>query len=198
MRCLVRYAAAATLLLACTENGALPTDQTSVLDPGAQPSTRAQLIRTDVGIAFGGDPSSPFVVMAGYDVGVTPAQLCATGTAPNHPNSSALIVLPPSGAFLAGASGGRDVPVLVFQYGGGIVTSHCDYAAAPLVAAGTGKFHFSLLASRSGNVVQHYTVQGILQLVTGGEARLLATARVHERSDGTLLFDVEQIRLTPL
>ena len=129
---------------------------------------------------------------------MTPAQLCATGTAPNHPNSSALIVVPPSGGFLVGASGGSDVPVLVFGYGGGIVTSHCYYAAAPIVPTGTGKFHFSLLASRSGNVVQHYTVQGILQLVSGGEARLLATARVHQRSDGALLFDIEQIRLAPL
>ena len=65
MHCLARYAVAATLLLSCTENGALPTHQTSELDSGARPSTRAQLIRTDVGIAFGGDPSSPFVVMAG-------------------------------------------------------------------------------------------------------------------------------------
>jgi hypothetical protein len=41
-------------------------------------------------------------------------------------------------------------------------------------------------------------VQGIIDLVSGGQARVLATAQVTILPDGTLLFDKEQVRVTPL
>ena len=44
----------------------------------------------------------------------------------------------------------------------------------------------------------HATVQGIVDLVSGGQARVFGTARVTILPDGTLLFDDERVRLTPL
>ena len=54
------------------------------------------------------------------------------------------------------------------------------------------------VATSSGVVVNHATVDGIVQLVSGGQARLFASLRFTVRPDGTLLFDVELVRLTPL
>jgi hypothetical protein len=41
-------------------------------------------------------------------------------------------------------------------------------------------------------------VQGIVDLVSGGQARVLGTARVTVLPDGTLLFDEERVTLTPI
>ncbi len=54
------------------------------------------------------------------------------------------------------------------------------------------------VATSSGVVVNQGTVDGIVQLVSGGQARLFASLRFTVRPDGTLLFDVELVRLTPL
>jgi hypothetical protein len=41
-------------------------------------------------------------------------------------------------------------------------------------------------------------VHGIITLVSGGQARVLATAEVTVLPDGAVLFDEERVRLTPL
>jgi hypothetical protein len=49
-----------------------------------------------------------------------------------------------------------------------------------------------------GATAIHATVQGIVDPVAGGRARVLATARFTILPDGTRLFDVERVTLTPL
>jgi len=72
-------------------------------------------------------------------------------------------------------------------------------AGAPIIATGTGKATFEALAPRPGAaLVAHVTVQGVVDLVSGGQARVLGTARVTVLPDGTLLFDEERVTLTPI
>ena len=184
---------ASALLVGCADsNGPTrPMDPT----PGRPDlSNEATLIRTSVQLVFGGAPN-PLVVMLGFDAGVTPLDVCLGNATLS--NTHALIVLTPPGGFLAGDAGGRNVPVQVFQFAG-IPTSFCDLVGAPLVATGTVNFTVPLLVPSSGVVVNEATVNGIVQLVGGGQARLFALLRFTVRPDGTVLFDVELVRLTPL
>ena len=57
---------------------------------------------------------------------------------------------------------------------------------------------FSLQVSGPGAVTNHVTAQGTIDLVSGGQARVLGTGRVTILPDGTLLFDEERVSLTPL
>jgi len=88
------------------------------------------------------------------------------------------------------------VTIDVFEFGGG--TDPCAIAGAPLIATGTGKFTYNVIATGPAAVVLHATVQGIVDLVSGGQARVFETARVVIQPDGTLLFDEERVRLTPI
>ena len=180
------------LLVGCTDSGSptRPTDPT----PARPLANGAQVFRSNFATAFGGAPN-PLVVMLGFDVGVTPADVCA-GTF-TVSNNSALIVLTPPGGFLAGAARGHDLPVQVFQFAG-IITNFCDLVGAPLVATGNVNYTLPFLVPSSGVVVNHTTVDGIVNLVVGGQARLFGSVRVTVRPDGTLLFDEELVRLTPL
>ena len=67
-----------------------------------------------------------------------------------------------------------------------------------IVGTGAGKFTFNASDGARGARVTHVTVHGTIDLVSGGQARVWATARVTFRPDGTLLFDVERVKLTPL
>jgi hypothetical protein len=180
------------LLVGCTDSGSptRPTDPT----PARPVANGAQLIRGNFGTAFGGAPN-PLVVMLGFDIGVTPADVCG-GTFTVSDNS-ALIVLTPPGGFLAGAARGHDLPVQVFEFAG-IITNFCDLVGAPLVATGNANYTAPFLAPSSGAVVGHVTVDGIVNLVVGGQARLFGSARATVRPDGTVLFDEELVRLTTL
>jgi hypothetical protein len=76
----------------------------------------------------------------------------------------------------------------------------CLLTEAPLVASGTVRVR-SLVTDATGSgpgaTAIHATVQGIVDLTSGGEARLLATGRVVITPDGSLHFDVEHVQLTP-
>ncbi|HEY9016354.1 MAG TPA: hypothetical protein VIM84_14975, partial [Gemmatimonadales bacterium] len=91
---------------------------------------------------------------------------------------------------------GHDVHLDVFSFTG--FTDPCAMAGAPLVGSGTGDFTFQVLDSGPGAVAIHATVHGIVDLVAGGQARVLGTARITILPDGTQLFDVERVVLTPL
>jgi len=174
------------LLLGCGETPSAPEDQ-------SQPSFRAQHFTLLNAIYLGGDPSNPLVVGAGFEEGVTPQDVCDGNG--GLPQGAGKAVVTPSGANNSHTLG-RDVHIDVFAFGGGS-GNPCDFADAPLVASGTGKFTFNVEAKASGAAIIHATVHGIVDLVSGGQARLFASARVNIRPDGTLLFDDEVVRLTP-
>ena len=94
---------------------------------------------------------------------------------------------------------GKSIYLVVLEFGGGPVTDVCQLNDAPIIATGTGKATFEALAPKPGAAfAAHVTVQGIVDLVSGGQARVLGTARVTVLPDGTLLFDEERVTLTPI
>jgi hypothetical protein len=112
--------------------------------------------------------------MAGYDAGTTPDDVCADPSIGAGGVGKA--VLTPRGGFLAHAAG-RDVNLGVFQFGGGPVTTQCQLVGAPVLGPGTGKFTYHVMDTGPGALVIHVTVQGTVELVTGGQARLFARRR---------------------
>jgi hypothetical protein len=67
-----------------------------------------------------------------------------------------------------------------------------------VVGTGTGEFTTTSHFHSSGSLVIHWTIHGTIDLVSGGQARLLAKAQVVVRPDGTLVLDNEPVSLTPL
>jgi hypothetical protein len=182
---------AGALALGCDDSPRL----TAPADPPA-PSFRAERFIFVNAFALGGDPSNPLVLQAGYDAGAFAADICADPFG-HGLNGLGRIVITPSRRFALHTSG-RDVNLVVYQFGAGPVTDICQLVGAPVVGTGTGKFTFNASDGARGALVTHVTAHGTIDLVSGGQARVWATARVTFRPDGTLLFDEEQVRLTPL
>ena len=88
--------------------------------------------------------------------------------------------------------------LIVYQFGAGPVSGFCQLAGVPVVGTGAGDFTYQLITAPRGTFVGHLSVHGLVDLVSGGQARLFATARVRVLPTGRLLFDVERVRLTPL
>jgi hypothetical protein len=183
-------ALASALALGCADQQS-PTGPTAAL-PSL--SLRAEHVVLPNAVYLGGFPDNPLVIGAGFGTGVTPADVCSNPD-PSLAEGEGKVTLTPTGGFL-GHFSGRDVTIDVFEFGGG--TDPCAIAGAPLIATGTGKFTYNLIATGPAAVVIHATVQGIVDLVSGGQARVLGTARVVIQPDGTLLFDEERVRLTPI
>jgi hypothetical protein len=179
------------LLLGCGDQ----SSPTAANDP-ARPEFGAERFLHLDAFLLGGDPSNPLVLQAGYAAGVTMADICADPFGQLF-EGVGQIVFTPSGAALT-HSLGRDISVVVYQYGGGIVTDPCPVVGAPILGSGTGDFSYTPLFTSAGTVAIHVTAHGIIDLVSGGQARLFAMARITVRPDGTLLFDQESVRLTPL
>jgi hypothetical protein len=92
----------------------------------------------------------------------------------------------------------RDANLVVYQYGGGLLTDICQLVGSAVVGTGTGRFTQLLeFADPLGATAVHVTVRGTIDLVAGGQARVFGTERVTILPDGTLLFDEVRIRLTP-
>jgi hypothetical protein len=97
--------------------------------------------------------------------------------------------------------------VVVFEYGAGIVVDPCVLVGAPVVATGTVKYTFrvsdlgdiyGLNLGGPGSTSIHETVEGIVDLTGGGQARLFGKVRTLWGPDNSLRFDEERVRLTPL
>lgn len=187
-------ALAGALALGCADQQA-PTAPAG--NPPA-PTFRAERFPTFAGFQMGGDPSNPLALQAGYELGVTAEDICAD---PNQgidaeAERGQFVFTPPGGAHQR--ISGRDVHLILYQYGGGPVTTQCELVGAPILGTGTGNFSFNLNVVGQGQVVIHVTVHGTIDLVSGGQARVLGTARVLILPDGTFFFDEERVRLTPL
>jgi hypothetical protein len=194
MRQLLLCAAGLALLVGCADPGGLPTDQGTETHAGPPKFDRAQVIRTDVGVLIS-EPGNPLLVMMGFATGVTLSDFCS-GNRSNSPNSIAHVVIPPGwppDAFLA-ASHGQDVPVLVYEFQGDI----CDGVGESLIASGTGRFHFSDKHLRNGRSIGNFGAQATVDLVAGGQARLVVTGPFYVLPGGFVKLDKTRVRLTPL
>jgi hypothetical protein len=184
-------ALAGALALGCGEQ----QSPTAPADPPAPTFRAERFIHLDA-FVLGGDPSNPLALQAGFDAGATPDDICADPFNQGLNGEGQIVITPPGGALLHTL--GRDVNLVVYEFGAGPVTDACQLVGAPVVGTGTGKFIETILDTGPGALAIHVTAQGIVDLVSGGQARLLATARVTVLPNGTLLFDEEGVSLTPL
>lgn len=185
-------ALAGALTLGCADQ----QSPTAPSDPFA-PSLRAERVPVFSPVLLGGDPSNPLAVQAGYEAGLTAEDICPDTGEHVDPNSQGQAIFTPPGGLTISVSA-RDVSLVVYQFGEGIVTDICQLVEAPVLGTGPGRYSTQLVVSGPGATILHISVQGIIDLVSGGRARVLATAQVTIRPDGTLLFDEERVRLTPL
>ncbi len=190
---LAARALAGALALGCADQQA-PTAPAG--DPPA-PTFRAERFPAFAALQMGGDPSNPLALQAGYLPGVTAEDVCVDPfEGVDTEAQKGKDVLTPSGGFHEQVSG-RDVHLVLYQFGAGPVTTQCQLVGAPVLGTGTGKFSWNINANGQGRVVIHLTIHGTIDLVSGGPARVLGTARVHILPDGTVFFDEERVRLTP-
>ena len=176
------------LLLACIEQST-PTDSDV-------PSFRTEHLVHMNAFQMGGYPSNPLALQVGFEAGTTAEDVCEDPFGHGNTGEGPLIVTP-HGGFHTHTSD-RDANLVVYEFAGGPVTQPCQLVGAPVVATGTGKFTYKESFSGRGAYVIHITVQGTVDLVDGGQARLWANARVTILPDGSLLLDEERVRLTPL
>jgi hypothetical protein len=185
-------ALASALTLACADQQSptAPTDPTT-------PSMSAERVPVFSPVILGGDPSNPLAVQAGFEAGLIADDICPDNGEHVDPNAQGQGIFTPPGGLIVSVSA-RDVSLVVYQFGEGIVTDICQLVGAPVLGTGSGKYSIQFIVNGPGATVIHATVQGIIDLVSGGQARVLATARVTILPDGTLLFDEERVTLTPL
>jgi hypothetical protein len=72
----------------------------------------------------------------------------------------------------------------------------CDWATAPVFARGRANLTFNML-SRTRSVVG-FKIQGIVELTSGGRARVLNTAQIHVEEDGTVRIHVDRFEVKPI
>jgi hypothetical protein len=153
-----------------------------------------------LGGGFGGGPPTNLALAVGDERPI--AETCAAPDAgPFSPQRGIAVETPSGRTPLHSVS--REALVQVFEYAAGLVMNPCDLAGAPLVAAGRGFMtitHSQLTGPGSGpgSFVLHETVVGILDLATGGKARVHGTLQVVVRPDGSRVIDRELVTLTPL
>jgi hypothetical protein len=186
-------ALAGALTLGCADQ----QSPTGLVAGPLAPSLRAERVPVISPVLLGGDPTNPLAVQAGYEAGFTAEDICPDTGEHADPNAQGQAIFTPPGGVHVSVSA-RDVSLVVYEFGEGIVTDICQLVEAPVLGTGSGKYSAQVTVSGPGAIVLHFTVQGIIDLVSGGQARLLATAQVTILPDGTLLFDEERVRLTPI
>lgn len=186
-------ALAAALTLGCADQ----QSPTGLVTEPLAPSLRAEHVPVFSPVLLGGDPSNPLAVQAGYEAGLKAEDICPDTGEHVDPNSQGKAHFTPPGGVHISVSA-RDVSLVVYDFGEGIVTDVCQLVGAPVLGTGSGKYSTQLNVSGPGATVLHITVHGIIDLVSGGQARVHATAQVTILPDGTLLSDEERVRVTPL
>ena len=151
---------------------------------------------------FGGDPRYGLAVIVLAE-GTSPLAntLCTGGlwAVEGSPQRTQLVI-GPNGRVNSGVVSGEAF-VEVYGYGAGIVTSPCELVGAPIVASGRVRVTQHITdpgPSGNGAFVFVVTANGIVDLASGGQARLRSTARWIMRPDGTVVMDEEPVELLPL
>lgn len=117
------------------------------------------------------------------------------------PQRGGLVLTPSGKAQIHDFSQEAFVEVFAFAgaAGGPLRTDPCVVVGSPLVASGTVTFstHFLNDQAPPGTILLHVTVNGVVDLTSGGKARLHATAQDVIRPNGTFI-DKTEIKLTPI
>ena len=181
------------LLASCSDSGQVtaPVEARKPnFDPGSAPpdtSGRNVFRFPFVDVVFSGFETT-LAVAAGFAEPF--ADHCADFFSPNQPGSSLTVFTPPGGFHQKDF--GRDVSVLVFAFDEPVF-DNCLLVGAPVVATGTAHLTFIINGHEGGA-----TVHGVVELASGGQARLLVTTHTQFAADGSIKFDHTRIRLTPL
>jgi hypothetical protein len=158
-------------------------------DPGSPPDTSGpNVFRFPFfAVVFSGFETE-LAVATGFNAPF--ADHCGDTPSPGQPGSAQIVLTPPGGFHLKDS--GRDVSVLVFAFEGPVF-DNCLLVGAPVVASGTAHVTFTVGPRQTAA-----TVHGVVDLASGGQAKLLVTTITHFGADGSLVFDHTRIRLTPL
>jgi hypothetical protein len=180
------------LLASCADSGkvtAPPDRPTPNFDPAnAPPQSGPHVFRLRfASVVFSGFETE-LAVAVGFDEPF--ADHCDDFESSNQPGSTQINITPPGDFHLK--ESGQDVSVLVFA-AEGPVFDNCQLVGAPVVTSGTAHGTFTI-AGRQGAA----TVHGVVDLASGGQARLLVTTITHFAADGSVVFDHTRITLTPL
>jgi hypothetical protein len=189
---------AGALVLGCGEQPS-PAEPASAGIPSPSvdgPSFGAARLPAFNVVLLGGVPSNPLAVQAGFSAGATAEDVC-NGAGAETAGQKGQDVFTPAGGFQEHVRA-IDVSIVVYEFSAGPVTGPCQLVGAPVVGTGTGEFTEVSHFQSSGSLVIHWTIHGTIDLVSGGQARLLAKAQVVVRPDGTLVLDDEPVSLTPL
>ena len=149
---------------------------------------------------FGGEPGSGLAVAVGFADPISGLEATCAGMSADDGPGEGQIVITPSGAAHPRTSGDA-VPVAVYAFTGSDVGDPCKLAAAPVVATGTVKYSYRAAnfgGGGPGATVVRASVSGVVDLAGGGQALLEASWRQVTRPDGTVVYDAEPVRLTPL
>jgi hypothetical protein len=183
------------LLAHCADSGEVmaPPEKavTPNFDPGATPP------QTPGPNVHRGLPASvvlsdgSLVVVAGN---LSAEEACEDPIGNQAPGAGQIVNTPPGGSHIIYT--GHGLTLQVFEFAGE-VTDLCQLIGAPLVASGTGTLKLRDNGTPGAEVVVHITVAGIVDLVSGGQARLFATAQFVGRGEEFALSRT-RITLTPL
>jgi hypothetical protein len=126
---------------------------------------------------------------------------CADFVSPGQPGSTQLVFTRPGDLHVK--ESGRDVNVVVYEFAGVLADLCQDLVEAPVVATGTANVtvtsnNLFLGGDGRGADQLQATIYGVVDLASGGQARLFATTHVLVRPDGSFAFDHTRIILTPL
>jgi hypothetical protein len=186
----------------CADSDNLTTPGDAVVPVSAQrnaPTTSGPNVTRGLPVAFtiGPDPQSGLLLEAGFDAPFTALNCTDLSSFPLSLTQQQ--VSTPSG-HLHFTTLPQEVSVDVFLIEGGF-TNFCQLVDAPVVATGTATVRVTEAYGAdggSGATTINFTVHGVLDLTSGGSARVLGTAHLIIRPDGSLVRLSETIRLTPL
>jgi hypothetical protein len=191
--------------LSCTDSNRItaPAEVDVARDGAGGPSHRSgAIVIKEFGVwsVLGGGPPTNLGLTVAGEASIEDA--CADPFSVPISPQNGIVVITPSGQVPArGVT--REAFVQVFEYSAGILTDPCQLVGAPLVATGRAFFiqtfnEFAGPGSGPGSFAVHVTVQGIVELTAGGQARLHADVQFVIRPDGTLVIDQEPVTLKPL
>ena len=187
---------ALAVLAACAKD--TPTTP-SLAAANAPPTSGPNVIRGPFGPGTISGADEELTVAVGFEEPF--AEHCADLESPNQPGSAQLVFTPSGGSHFR--QSGQDLNVVVFEFAG-LSTDACeDLVGAPVVATGTARLS---LASNDlvgggtgpGADVVSVTLNGVVNLVSGGRARLHVTTVTLLKPDGTFAFDHVRIALRPI
>jgi hypothetical protein len=188
----------------CVACGDAPTSTTEAalpaFDAANAPSTSGpNVVRGpfEPGVLSG--PDDTLAVAVGFEEPF--ADHCADLESPDQPGGAEIVSTPAGGKHLK--MSGHDLSVVVFAFAGSAMDYCRDLVGAPVVATGTANFTLSsndlVLGGHGPGADQvSVTIHGVVDLTSGGQARLFATTQVLLRPDGSFAFDHARISLRPL